>query len=72
MDSLVDTRAFVWNALTHLRQALETTNPALVLYLRLTRQDDLSLAELVRLERILTEAMIIGKAEARATEALVR
>lgn len=72
LDSLVDTRAFVWNALTHLRQAPENTNPALVFYLRLTRQDDLSLAELVRLEHTLTEAMIIGEAEARASEALVR
>ncbi len=72
LDSLVDSRAFVQNALTLLRQAPETTNPALVLYLRLSRQADLSLAELVRLERTLTEAMIIGEAEARASESLVR
>lgn len=56
LDSLVDARAFVQSALARLREAPETTNPALVLYLRLTRQDDLSLAELVRLESRLTEA----------------
>ncbi len=72
LDSLVDARAFMQSALARLRQAPETTNPALVLYLRLTRQDDLSLAELVRLERTLTEAMIIGEAEARASQALLR
>jgi hypothetical protein len=72
LDSLVDTRAFVQKALGHLRQAAETTNPALVLYLQLTRQDDLSPTELVRLEQALTEAMIVGEAEARAAAALVR
>jgi len=72
LDSLVDTRAFVWNALTHLRQAPENTNPALVFYLQLACRDDLSPTELVRLEHTLTEAMILGEAEARAAAALVR
>ena len=71
LDSLVDARAFMQSALARLRQAPETTNPALVLYLQLARRDDLSPSELVRLESRLTEAMIIGEAEARASRAVL-
>ena len=71
LDSLTDARALLQNALTVLRQAPETINPALVFYLRLTRQEDLSPVELLRLERAMAEAMIIGEAEARASDALL-
>ncbi len=70
-DSPVDLQAFVRNALAQLKQEPETINPALVLYLRLIRQADLSLIDLMRLDRALTEATIIGNAEAQASEALV-